>query len=336
MGVTAARIIRGRKFKRDDSPELGGTIVLRVHCSDRVNDTALVAGDSCPQIGAPYDATTPGLKAISVDVDEGEWTAAGGVTYIGTVEYSTKSTDPEKQKPDPTDREGVLRLNFESSEETIYKQLDTTPTAEFADGVARPLLDTSGTVSYWKWGSAITNSIGVPFPDGLKEAFADAVYTFEKNLTTDNWVTISDALDGFMNRVNSEDFSIHYRGATKKFTARTVWLTQASSEPGYENGVPYERVSVTLRVRKDGWLRKVLDMGVLHYLNDDPTPDNPKIQPIRDSNGDPITQPVPLDGRGSVVAKSGANPNGLPVFLKFRTKLETNFAVIPFPEFGAA
>lgn len=325
MAVTSLRVIKGRKFKRTDSPEFGGTRVLRVTCSDRVNDDADVAGDACPQIGAPWNLTTfTGLRVVSVDLDEGEWTADGGVLYTATVEYSTKTTDPNKQQPDPTDREGTLRLNYESNEEAIYQGLDSKPTAEEADG---------GNVTIgagWLWNSAICNSNGEPFPDGLREVFPDAVYTFEKNLETNDWVSLSDKLDQFVNRVSSQDFSITYRGVQKQFNAGTVWLTQASSEPGNENGVLFEKVSVTLRVRADGWLRKVLDQGLTASQAHDTHLG--RFIPIRDNNGDPVTRPHLLDGLGSEVGSPMAGTK--PVFLKFRTKETADLSKLPFPEFG--
>lgn len=335
MAAGTPKLKASRKWKVSEKGTTQATRVYYVPCDDK-DDGAEVAAAVCPDIGDAFDDDNPQLLVVDVDVDEKDQLASGAL-YEVTVDYSTESDNPNgggtdgSNHPDPTERPGILRLSYEDVEEPIYKQLDRLPIVTDADGAAIDISATwsGGTASIRQhmWDYRICNSVGKPFAEGLRESFAEAVYTFEKNVTTLDWVRISTILDAYVNTVNSDTVAISYRGATKVFSKQTLLLKNPSSEPGYENGVQFEKVTFQLRFRRDGWRRKQLDQGTSYYLGGDVTPQTPPLQ-VLDSFGEPILndEPVLLDGKGDILK------TGKPVFLSFRTRELKKFGGLPFAE----
>jgi hypothetical protein len=285
----------------------------------------------CPGVGDSIDDDRPNLLCTSVNAVETEPMPRIGVLYKVTCDFSTSSDNQsgsggggDSLDPDPTERPAVLRLEFDRSEEPVLKARDPKPLLFDEDD--NPISD-----SVWLWGPRICNSAGDPI-GGLTETIFDPTYTFNKNVTSADWLTISDQLDFYVGSVNVDPFSISYRGETKKFAKETVWLCGASSEPGFENGKTYEQLSLVLRVRKDGWRRKVADEGHHFFPYNDV---HYRIgQRIRDENGDEDPNPRPLDGRGSEVGTDGAGPKQ--GWMHFRTKYYRRFAGLKtiLPEFS--
>jgi hypothetical protein len=326
MAVVSVKVKGQRTFSYDDKPTGKARRVYQVRCDDR-NDGADVACLACPVVGEPFSAAYPTMLVRTVSADEAERTGDGGVMYDVTVDYSTESGnanggDPEDKDPDPCLRPGTVRLSYATSEETFWQiAKGQIPTAEDSDGA--PVTIGTGT---WKWGNTVANSAGTAFKDGLKETVYDAVYTVEKNIEMTDWVTISDTLDEYAGAVCSDDFTIKFRGVSKKFKKKTVLLTSPSSEPGYENGKQFMRVSIQLCVRADGWEHKVLDQGLRSWSGTPTTGKQPDVK-ARDIAGDETTEPMFLDGKGKKLGE-GAKP----VFLKFPRRKGTK----PFSRLGLA
>jgi hypothetical protein len=329
MAVVSARLKRSREWGDTDKPEGKGSKTWLVRCDSR-DDGPEVAAAACPGLFSSFSDESPNLKANERSVSELDSAPGdGGTLYEVTLNFSTSSEsdggDEGEEPEDPTDRDIELRLTFDSFEENVFRQKDAIPEAEDTDG--NPI-DNSST-----WGSqnrfAICYSNGVPIPDGLLDVTRDKVVTLSKNVTTDNFARIWTILDGYINCVNQDAFRIYYRGRSFPVAARTCWLADAQSEPGYENGVQYEKIQLVLAIRKDGWKRKVLDQGFAHFEGNDPDWSKPP-KPILDANGDPITKPVLLDGRSSAVGTPGAGTKA--AWLKFRLKDYARFRLLPINE----
>jgi hypothetical protein len=335
MAVTRVQLIPGRTFKLTDKPVTDADLEYRVTC-DAVADGPDVAAAALPYtVGSPYSATSPGLTCRSVEAKESGERPAAGVIYDVSLSFSTEDEDRDRDPDnpetaaDPTERGAVVRLSFDSYEETVFRHKDAVPLAEYADGAE---LDVSGASSYGASGSrrkyVICFSNGNPLPDGLRETFRDPVLTYTKNVETSDFAALYATLIEFMDGVNSVPFAITYRGSRFPVGDGQGWLSDISSEPGYENGVAYEAVTLSIKLRKDGWRRRVVDRDYDGYPTADFDVSKPAPQ-ILDAQGEPVTRPVYLDGKGQ------ASTSGKPVILKFRTKNLKNFRTLPFPEFGA-
>ena len=317
MAVISAQLKAQREWQQDDSPKTSGKRTYLVHCSDKFDD---------PDLAAAAVPTLPwgGMKVTGRDVKEVGQPKTGAL-YEVTLDYSTKQKDPDRdeQNPDPTQRPCQLRLSFDSFEESIFRQKDSVP--EILDGDGNSIAGAGG--GLWKWGKSIVNTAGKPFPDGVKEVYRDVCITFTKNIETTNFVKIWNSLKDYLDAVNSDNFGITYRGQRFPIAAKTCWLADATSEPGFENNVQFEAVNLTFKIRADGWRRLILDQGTDEVGGPATDPNPNKTQPIRDVNGDPIGTPSLLNGKGKKLV-----PPAVPVFLKFRTKNEKPFKALPFDE----
>ena len=337
MAVKKFSVTGGRNLKVTDKPVTEAEIEYRIICDDAA-DGPDVAKAALPFIvGSPYSVLSPGLTCREIDVKETNDDVATGVIYTATLNFSTEQDDKDKDPgtldtpEDPTERAAVIRLGFDSFEESVFRHLDPIPTAE--DGEGNPIV-ISGASS---WGAAsgalkyaIVASNGKPFPEGLRETYRDPTITITKNVETSDFAAVWRKLIELLDSVNSIPFGIQYRGVRFGVDANTAWLADCTSEPGFENGVAFEAVTLTFKIRADGWLRRVLDQHFDAYRQTDYSLGK-EPPPILDANGDPITHPARLDGKGKALKDQGKA-----VFLKFRTKKKKSFRDLSqwIPEIG--
>ena len=336
MAVQKFSVTGGRNLKVTDKPVTEAEIEYRIICDD-VADGPDVAKAALPfAVGSPYSALSPGLTCREIDVKEANDDVATGVIYTATLNFSTEQDDKDKDPgtdtaEDPTERSATIRLSFDSFEETTYQHQDPIPTAE--DGAGTPIA-ISGASS---WGAAsgvlkylICNSAGDPFPDGIRETYREPSITVTKNVETSDFAAIWRKLIELVDSVNTIPFGIQYRGTRLGIEAGTAWLADCTSEPGFENGVAFEAVTLTFKIRTIGWLRKLVDIGLDGWPQADFDPKK-KAPPIRDANGDPIRVPWRLDGKGVKLTNQSSA-----VFLKFRTKKKKSFRELSqwIPEIG--
>jgi hypothetical protein len=311
MAVVWVKQRRAREWSDDDKPSAKAQRVYLVKCDD-VNDAPDLAALACPTT-----AYASGLPVTARDAKYYDSTADGGVLYEVTIDYATVSTDPSKQDPNPLLRPAIVSLSFDNFEETVYTQPERSqPLAEDTDGNTVPI-----TSDKWLWGNAVVNSAGQPFDPSIKDTFADPVLTVMKNSVG---IPFDQAIE-YCDTINVNDFTITYRGRAYTIKSDQAWLYNIATSPQFENDVYYEQVTFTFKLRKDGWRRKVLDQGLAQFPNGDVSPSHPA-EPIRDKNGDPVTKPVLLDGKG--VAVGGQGGGSKPVFLKFLLKREKDFSAL--------
>lgn len=326
MAFDWIREIAQRQYTLEDKPLIKGKREFLARLTDKSDSPELVAAHA-PQIGHLYTVTQPNLKCTAVDIKQKEVDAEGGTVYEVTADYSTESEsqdggDPDAQQDDPTDRPIEMRASFDRTEEPFYLSY-TMPVAEDEDGT---VVDITTSAYYTKNGKAVINSAGNPFDPNPMTSITDMVITITKNVETSDFAAMWRRLPAYINRVNADTFSILYRGRKYRVPAGTAWMFDIATESGYEMGVQFERVTLVMKLREDGWKRRFLDAGYHAWpLADHP---NDKAAPAwRDAYGEPVTEMVLLDGFGAAL-----KPPAKPLFLIFEDKLTATFRNFPIPE----
>lgn len=314
-------------LEADDKPTVKGSRTLRCKLTNRDDALGLVLQHpDCPKLRSSFDVDNPRVLCRSVKVERDTLTGDGGIMVQIQADYSTESEnnsdDEESQDPDPTQRPAELRLSFDRFEEPFY-QAKANPTAELSDGTP---VDITSAVDYNVRANAVVASNGNPFDPGLLTSVVDLCYTFSKNVASVDLEPLFRRIAAFTNCVNEKQFRIAYRGSFFTFPPATMWLYGGSSEPGNEGGVPFEAVSLVFRFRRDGWLRKVLDMAMNPWPQDDhPSGKSPPYW--LDAYGEPVSTPEMLNGKGTAIR--ALTPLGRPTFLKFQ-----EFDKVDFRRFG--
>lgn len=303
MSVEWAKQIASREFGQSEKDAKGKRLYL-VQCTSKTDgpDVALGAED-LPVKGEAWGASAPGL--IVIDRVASEVRDLGGLLFEVTISYGTE--DPNKTET-PLKRPIDMKLSFDKSDETAYVAEEVLP-AQDADGNA-----VAGFA--WKWKTAVCNSVGQAFDPSIAKYFRDPVITIVRNETTLPMLTAID----FVGAVNDAAFTIKYHGDLYVVQAGQALMDDISTSSKYEDGAYYEEVTYTIRIRKDGWIRKVLDQGTMELNNGDIP-----ARPILDAHGDPVHQSVMLDGKGQKLANGGT-----PVFLRFRLDKKKDFAELNF------
>ena len=172
-------------------------------------------------------------------------------------------------------------------------------------------------------GAPITNSALETSDPPLMEEYTDLVMRFEVNWPLDDWRI--PLLADYGNVVNS-DWFFGGRYAPGTCLCRCVEASEARLA-----GPWYYMMVIEILVRPDGWQKRFLDEGFRVVVKDsagNPEKDddgNLKFQTLTDSEGNPLTSPVMLDGTGSRLA-DGATP----VYITKKTKKEKPFYIFNF------
>jgi hypothetical protein len=157
-------------------------------------------------------------------------------------------------------------------------------------------------------GTPVANSAGLTFDPPIDNDIADPVLVITRNEFPIDWPLIL----SYRNAINLDT----YLGAA----VGTLRLYPILASRNFEQEWGYfYRVTYRLGYREDGWLAHVLDEGRYAAYGDD-------IIPIVDGNGDPVTDPVRLDGGGGQLAAGQAAV--FRDFKRFKSKL---FAPLNLP-----
>jgi hypothetical protein len=172
-------------------------------------------------------------------------------------------------------------------------------------------------------GAPITNSALETSDPPLMEECPELVMRFE-----DNWSREDpriNKLAEYINTVNS-DYFFGGRYAPGTCLCRCVEASEARLA-----GLWYYMMVIEIHVRPDGWQKRFLDEGFRVVVKDsagNPEKDddgNLKFRTLTDSEGNPLTAPVMLDGTGSRLADGAA-----PVYITKKTKKEKPFYIFNF------
>lgn len=305
MAVEWVRQKRERQWGRDQKSAKGVRVWL-VKCTD-INDgpDLAAAASGIPRVGNAWSITQGFLKVVSVDADEYE---SSGFIFQVTVTYGTDERD-EGQLPEthPLDRAPQVSMRFEKFSETVFKAQDV-PTGE-QDG--RPYTLT------WKWNKTVCNSAGMNFDPSVENVFYDPVFTIVRNESKPDFGFLGDLVGA----ICDDEFAFIHRGRSYTVKKNNGFMIDIATSPQLEIfnelKVEYDQVTYEIGVRTDGWKRKVKDEGLFELMNGDGPPGTP----IRDSNGDPVTRPSLLDGKGQRLTGSAVKP----VFLVFDLNKKRNF-----------
>lgn len=297
MAVVRVRQRRAREMGLREGERTAIRVWL-VQVSDTTDgpDVALVA-DGVHQRGTPYSYTRPELLCTDVDCREVE--DAGGLLFEVTSTYSDKRESEQQTPGEPTAKEQTVRFGFTEFTETATIQESSAPVkvTPTASGFTRSPL------TNWKWGKAIVNSAGQTFDPSIERVYYDLTITINRN--EPDWDLARQVQ--YQNAINEDDFYIAYRKRKYLIRKGQARMANIGAEGRFENSITFFEATYEIQIREDGWGRRVLDEGRMELNNGD----IPQ-RPIRDSEGQPVTYPVMLDGVGQKLA-NGATP----VFLEF-------------------
>lgn len=116
----------------------------------------------------------------------------------------------------------------------------------------------------------------------------------------------------------------------KGFPPRTLRCVGIEYESGYENGTAFWSVTYNFAVNWLGWEIRVLDAGLYERfeIGTDAATGKPVYEwrAIRDKHGEPITEPVPLDGKGK--KKKPDDPETYLVFSAYKQRLFNSLIIV--------
>jgi hypothetical protein len=161
----------------------------------------------------------------------------------------------------------------------------------------------------------LCNSSKEPFDPPIQEEFYDFSIVIKRNEANFPILTVGQ----YLNTVNSDAFQFFANnGVLYSFPAGTTRCRSIQADEQRHGPVWYFAVSYEFVVRNDGWKRRIMDQG-FRVL------DGTDYKQVADVDGNPVTQPVKLNGSGVQLAASAA-----PVFLEFQTKKTKAFSAFNF------
>jgi len=175
----------------------------------------------------------------------------------------------------------------------------------------------------------LENSAGEPIDPPIQEEFNDLLIVVKRNEAAFDL----NVAKPYFSAVNSDIFTLLMRRGSFAYDGKwgqfiftrnsvnfpigTVRCKSIQAEEKQYGLTFYHEVTYEFISRDTGWLRRALDQGFRILVAGEPLN-------VTDSEGNPITQPIKLDGSG------GPLNNGTPVFLNFQTKRAKPFAVFNF------
>lgn len=161
----------------------------------------------------------------------------------------------------------------------------------------------------------LCNSADEPFDPPIQEEFYDFAIVIKRNEANFAMYTAQQ----YLNTVNSDTFRIvNKKNLLMMFDAGTVRCKNIQADEQRHGPTWYYTVTYEFVVRRDGWLRRILDQGFREKTGTD-------YKAIVDTEGNPVTQPMKLNGSGVKLA-----PASPAVFLTFQTKYTKAFSYFGF------
>lgn len=218
------------------------------------------------------------IQSVSIDDD-----AIDGLQWLVTIEYSVPEdgevvTNPVARPPD-------IQWLQPVQSEPIELDFSDTP---------RP----------------IVASNGLPFDQFPQRDAGYIACSYTKNLSESDFRNVLLPLMGYGLIVNSDEFTID----GVDIPALYARLEIRSADRAIENGVTFYRVVFYLQFREglrgsvsDGWRERYLNRGYYEIIDS-----GGKLQKIRDSDGEIVQDPWPLDEDGLRLATVTATPSTAP------------------------
>ena len=185
-------------------------------------------------------------------------------------------------------------------------------------------------------GAVIKNSAGqVPDPRPTADAYLSGYHITDYVSEIPDWY---DSYRGRYGTCNDNPFRIQLQnGQYKEVEKGCASLRDARhSEYRIENGYGFFELSLTLLLRdppesdtgQEGWVFDMVDMGKMAYM-EDPDPEIGivlTLQPILGQDGQPVSEPVLLDGNGNVLADPTYET---PVILYWDILAPRDYSILP-------
>lgn len=140
-------------------------------------------------------------------------------------------------------------------------------------------------------GEPLTNSAKESFDPPISREVDDLVLSFVRNEESFDQVVAA----SFKNAVNADEFL--------GFEPGTVKCTRFDGEEAQAADQKYFVVSYEFQIRYDGWKRRILDQGFREDTGSTDDDGNTIYEIIKDTDGNPVREPVLLDGEGKILAE---------------------------------
>jgi len=142
-----------------------------------------------------------------------------------------------------------------------------------------------------KEGKWIGNSSGEPYDQPVADEQYDMVLICGKALQTLDLET----LDGYQQTTNADRFLLNRPAGQVRVRGKARIVNDTKWGP-------YVQATFEFRIRRDGWGHRRLDAGYCELTGQNDANGKPIRQNIVDQNGQKITSPVKLDGKGKRLA----------------------------------
>ena len=328
MTIISART--SEDWKQRDSEEslqdgITGTRVFNVYSDTEMEPEGNVYGEinSYVALGAPFPGTINAQcvsrRAARNPDDRKTWTV--------TCSYKSVLNQIEQSRidyPNPLDR--VAKITW--SARTVMTAVTRMQRAESSIGVKAYQVFDPAVMLFDGTPYSVANTARDPFDPPLEVPVTEWIATLTKNITAaPSW------FGTYENAVNDADFTLDGLAITKGCgKLEGIKL----SEKMKENGTVYRQLSFNVIVRPfrplrdseddapEPWDIEVLNEGmrtfgaVSGWKN------------ILDTNGNPVSKPVPLDSNGNPISVSGAPiPENTLTWMLFRPFNRKDFSVLP-------
>jgi hypothetical protein len=290
--VDVRETFAGREGGVNEKGERTYTRVFRVQTDSAYDGPLFVRlASGVPRIGDVYATSTELDTGATVRTVDPQQDDDNPRLWIITVAYDS-AVDQEQRDENPLARPAEIAWDFQQYTRAVWKDAD---------------------------GKAILNSAGDYFDPPIEVDDSRPVLTITRNEAAFNPALAIDYQDA----VNTDPFF--------GFAARQVKVAKISSQRAFENNVSYWRTSYEFHMRRDGWKVAVLDQGRRQKGQGGDAQgqtDPNKVYQILDGSGQPISDPVPLDGAGRRLASPGPTTAK---FREFEIYKERPFAAFNLP-----
>jgi hypothetical protein len=152
-------------------------------------------------------------------------------------------------------------------------------------------------------GAKVANAAGQTFDPQPTKTYYDE----EIRVSYDTDLVDHDGIKPLRGKINEGTVSVTVNGHTFSWDTLTLMLTDAQVSSVFQDGAFYWHVEIVMQFRRDGWIRKILNQGMMQLHTN-----GVDLEHIKDKYGVEVTEQVPLDAGGRKLAVGGT-----PVYLEF-------------------
>lgn len=312
---TVVELFEGRNGRDEFDRHRTYTRVFEVYTTDDDDGPATAGGSALlPRLGDSHPEDSQAVVVAVVPAQD----SADPRRWIVNIDYDTQPPLPEALQPEsPTGDPGAEQTPADLPDNPLNRPAIWRGSFQQIQEVLRDAYLTDANGDNIGGSKPVVNSAGFLFDPPVMVERSRPTLTITKNIPSLNIFALNDVVDS----VN--------KTAWKGLEIRTARLVGVEFQSGLENGVFFWTVSWTFALKFDKWDIRVLDAGLAERVVVPSVPGQPgpqyEIRPILDPQGNPITEPVPLDGNGKRLA-----PNQPEVYLLFSGYKQRDFnAVIP-------